>query len=275
MLNTFAQSQASKGKADLTAGATKIAAKKQAKYAAVFVLLLAAPATLGFFDFDVHMYFFYGIQVYALLMGIIHLWQMGKRFGWRNQYSFYQKLNITVIIVICGMIMQCIIVYFCKPLSGLHLIFPFSLFPFVFPLMTVSVYEYAISIPRPIYKTWRYPQNMAIPDMDMIDFSNNYILSFLLRKNPSEVNSTVLRFKAPPDRLTFGDLFYLYVYEYNEKDRENPVRYAHPDSLKPYEWLFHIKPQRWWQSRKYIDPSLTIRENKIGENFVIVCERVS
>jgi hypothetical protein len=62
--------------------------------------------------------------------------------------------------------------------------------------------------------------------------------------------------------------------EYNEKNREKPVQYLN-DNQQSYQWLFHVKPQRWWQSRRYIDPSLTIRENKINENFVIVSERVS
>ncbi len=275
MLNSLAQSSASQGKAAATARVNKIAAKTQVKYAIVFVLLLAAIAALGFFDFDVPMYFFYSVQAYALLMGILHLWQMGKRFGWRNQYSFYQKLNLTVIILLISMIIQGIILYFCPPLKNLFVSFPFSLLLFIFPLLAVSTYEYAIAIPKTIYKTWRYPENMHMPDMDMIDFSNSHIISFLLRKNPKDITQSVMKFKAPLDRLTFGEFFYLCMFvEYNEKNRENPVQYMN-DSQQSYQWLFYVKPQRWWQSRRYIDPSLTIRENKIIENFVIVSERVS
>jgi hypothetical protein len=275
MLNSIVQSQVSQGKAAATSRVNKIAAKTQVKYATVFVLLLAAIAAFGFFDFEVHMYFFYCVQVYALLMGILHLWQMGKRFGWRNQYSFYQKLNLSVIVLLVAMAMQAIIIYFCKPMHDLFIIFPFSLLLFLFPLLAVSTYEYAIAIPKTIYKTWRYPENMNMPDMDRIDFSNSYIVSFLLRKNPKDISQSVMKFKAPLDRITFGEFFYLCMFvEYNEKNREKPVQYLN-DNQQSYQWLFHVKPQRWWPSRRYIDPSLTIRENKINENFVIVSERVS
>lgn len=275
MLNSLAESKASEGKAGATSYATKIAAKTQVKYAIVFVLLLAISAALGFLNFEVPTYFFWCVQVYAMLIGIIHVWQMGKRFNWRNHDSFNQRMTLSIIILVCAMIVQSVIVYFCPPVNDFWLIFPSSLLPFLFPLLAIATYEYAISIPKPNYKKWRYPENMNMPDMDMIDFSNSHIITFHLRKNPKDISQTHMKFKAPLDRITFGDFFYLCMFvEYNDKNREKPVQYLN-DAQQSYQWLFHIKPQRWWQSRRYIDPSLTIRENKINENFVIVSERVS
>ena len=110
--------------------------------------------------------------------------------------------------------------------------------------------------------------------MDSIDFNNSYVLTFKLKKNMDDFEYTLIKFKSPLDRLTFGDLFYLYVDEYNEKHRDYPIQYLNKLN-QPHEWIFYIKPSKWWQSKKYIDPSLTIRENKIGENFVIVSERTN
>jgi hypothetical protein len=274
MLNSIVQSQVSQGKAAATARVNKIATKTQVKYAIVFVLLLGAVAAFGFFNFEVPMYFFYFVQAFALLIGILHLWQMGKRFGWKNQYSFYQKLNLSVIILLVAMVVQAVILSFCNSLKGLFIIFPFSLLTFLFPLLAVSTYEFAIAIPKSIYKTWKYSTNVKLPDMDLIDFSNSYIVTFELKKTVDDFNYTFMKFKAPLERLTFGELFYLYVNEYNDKHRESKIQYLDSNNL-PLQWIFYKKPSKWWESKKYIDPSLTIRENKIKENFLIVSERVS
>ena len=154
------------------------------------------------------------------------------------------------------------------------MIFPSSLLFFLFPLLAISTFDFAMQIPKPIYKKWIYPSNMILPDPDTIDFSNSYIVTYELRKNPNDPGNTFMKFKAPQDRLTFGDLFYLYMSEYNEKYRESQIKYMN-ENHQPYEWLFFIKPQKLWHSKIYIDPSLTVRENKIKENIIIVSNRVS
>jgi hypothetical protein len=152
-------------------------------------------------------------------------------------------------------------------------IFPTSLLLFMFPLLTISTFDFAVIIPTPIYKKWKYPENIIMPDPDSIDFSNSHIVTFELKKSLRDKGNTFMKFKAPQDRLSFGELFLFCMTEYNERNRENPIEYL-DDLHKPFEWLFHIKPQKWWQSKVYIDPSLTVRENKIRENIIIVSERV-
>lgn len=273
MFESHAQSKASEGKSKAISEVAKVSASARGKYATIFILFLSLTAALGFLKFDYPSKFYIAIEVFALLLGIIHVWQMGKRFGWRNIHSFNQKLGFTLLILIFAMVAQGIIVYFCKPIADFWLLFPTSLLFFLFPLLAISCFDFAVDIPAPIYKKWKYPENMIMPDMDMIDFSNSHIVTFELRKNINDAGNTFMKFKAPQDRLTFGDLFYLYMFEYNEKHRESPIQFL--NSLQqPYEWLFFIKPQKWYQSKIYIDPSLTVRENKIKENFIIVSERV-
>ncbi len=218
-------------------------------------------------------YFYIGIQAYAIIIGIIHVWQMGKRFGWRNQESLTEKLILSVCILLVAMLVQASIIYLIKDVRGFYYLFPTSLLFFLYPLLAISVFDFAINIPVAIYKTWKYPENMNMPDMDLIDFSNSYIVTFELKKNARNPVSTTMKFKAPQDRLTFGDLFYFYMFEYNEKNRESQIQYL-DDYNRAFEWMFYVKPAKWWQSKRYIDHSLTVRENKIKENFVIVSERV-
>ncbi len=273
MFSSTVSSKTSEGKTKAMEAVAKVPLMARGKYAIIFILLLSLIAALGFIDFENPSYFYIGVEVFALMIGIIHVWQMGKRFGWRNIYSFNQKITYTLLILFLAMLVQGLIVFLCKPLHEFWLLFPTSLLFFLFPLLAISSFDFAINIPAPVYKKWRYPENMIMPDMDMIDFSNSHIVTFELRKNINDPGNTFMKFKAPQDRITFGDLFYLYMFEYNEKNRESPIQFM--DHLnKPYEWLFYIKPQKWWQSRIYIDHSLTVRENKIKENFIIVSERI-
>ncbi|HMT28087.1 MAG TPA: TssN family type VI secretion system protein [Bacteroidia bacterium] len=274
MLDSILQSKAGEGKAKALSGAKKVSTLIRVKYAIVFILLLSIPFAFGFLKIDTLPYFYICMQAYALLIGIIHLWQMGKRFDWRNVDSFYQKMNLSLTILILAIITGGVVVYFCPPINVYWMIFPSSLLFFLFPLLAISTFDFAIRIPDPLYKKWRYPENMILPDPDTIDFSNSHIVTFELKKNARDTGNTFMKFKAPQDRLTFGDLFYLYMTEYNEKNRESQIQYMN-DSQHPYEWLFYIKPQKWWQSKIYIDPSLTVRENKIRENFIIISKRVS
>ncbi|MBL0341120.1 MAG: hypothetical protein IPP71_09450 [Bacteroidetes bacterium] len=254
-------------------GAKKISSKARVKYSILLILILVLPFLLGFLKFATLPYFYISLQVYCVIIGIIHVVQMGRLFGWRNVESFYQKMNMSLSILILAILVSGLIVYFCPPITAFWMIFPSSLLFFLFPLLAISTFDYAVKVPPPIYKKWRYPENMILPDPDSIDFSNSHIVTFELKKNVRDSGNTFMKFKAPQDRLTFGDLFYLYMTEYNEKNRESPIQYMN-ENQQSYEWLFHIKPQKWFQSKIYIDPSLTVRENKIRENFIIISERI-
>ena len=130
-----------------------------------------------------------------------------------------------------------------------------------------------MAIPPEEYKKWFYPQKMEIPDMDKIDFINSYVLTFEVYKKDNERLPTFMKFKAPINTITFGELFYMYIFEYNDRNRESQIEFM-DISQNRYAWLFYVKPKHWWNSKQMIDPSLTVRENKIRENVVIVPYRV-
>ncbi len=273
MFNSAIQSQTGKAKSHVQTSVRKIKSKTLFKYVLVFCLFLVLPSGLFYFNYFVPTKLFWGVQAWALLLGFVHVWQMGKRFGWRNQFSLKSKLLLSISILIAAMIFTCILLFFYKPAHGLYVLFSSSLLPFIFPLLFFSVYDYSISIPKPLYKTWKYTFDMKLPDMDSIDFSNSYIVTLQLNKSEADFNDTFMKFKAPLDRLTFGELFYLYMNEYNDKHREYPIQYL--NSLQqPFEWVFYVKPSKWWKFKSYIDPSLTMRENKIRENYIVKSERI-
>ena len=62
----------------------------------------------------------------------------------------------------------------------------------------------------------------------------------------------------------------MYITEYNDKNRENPIEFQ--DSMsKAYGWYFFIKPASWW--KRILDPHLTVKQNQIKEHEVIAPKR--
>lgn len=123
-----------------------------------------------------------------------------------------------------------------------------------------------------VYKKWTYPENAEMPDMDLIDFSAICLITFEIHKKNNDRHPTSMRFKAPM-HISFGELFYLCLNDYNEVNPSTPIEYIDRDG-KYYAWQFYEKPKHWWQAKKYIDPSITVMENKIKTNSVIVPYRV-
>lgn len=272
MLRSLFQSQANAAKDKALGNIQNVSGKTYFKYLLVFSLLLVIFSAASFFYDGNVLKLFIGFQLYSIFLGVIHIWQMGKKFGWRNKYSFIEKLEITIVIILVSFILSGIILYF-LPLKAFFYLFPTAILFFAFPLLAISVFDFAMAIPQEEYKKWIYPIKMEIPDMDKIDFQNSYVLTFEVYKKDNERLPTFMKFKAPLTSISFGDLFYMYLYEYNERNREGQIEVFDRNQVS-YSWLFYVKPKHWWNSKVMVDPSLTIRENKIKENGIIIPYRV-
>ena len=272
MLRSLFQSKANAAKNQALGNVQQAAAKTYGKYAIIFSLVLALFAAFSFLRPDDILYFYIGFQAYALVVGIVHWAMMGKKFGWKNRYSFIEKIEMSLLILLLSMIVTGVVVY-CSPLQPFFILMPTALLLFVFPMLTVSVFDFAMAIPAEEYKKWLYPEKVEIPDMDKIDFANSYVLTFEVYKKDNERLPTFMKFKAPVSTISFGDLFFMYLYEYNEANRESRIDYMDAAQQR-YSWLFYVKPKHWWEAKRMVDPSLTVRENKIKENGIIVPFRV-
>jgi hypothetical protein len=72
--------------------------------------------------------------------------------------------------------------------------------------------------------------------------------------------------------MQLGDLYYHFLNDYNEVQSETPIEYTDKQN-NPQEWWFRIKP-KWYQRQRILDPDLTIKENQVKENSIIICERI-
>ena len=62
--------------------------------------------------------------------------------------------------------------------------------------------------------------------------------------------------------------------DYNERHPESPIEFVDRKSQTPFDWVFHFKPGLMGNI-KHVDFDKTIAANKIKENAVILCKRVS
>jgi hypothetical protein len=73
--------------------------------------------------------------------------------------------------------------------------------------------------------------------------------------------------------MKLGELYYHFLNDYNDLHNENTIEYAE-NGHDAHEWWFRRKP-KWYQAHRILDPNLSIRENGIKENTVVICERMN
>ena len=145
-----------------------------------------------------------------------------------------------------------------------------SMLAFFVPVSLYYTFEAAYNIPDPVFASWVYPVNEQIELPDERPDEKLLVIAFAIAKKASAPeNKTNFRAKAP-ETMKLGDLYYHFINDYNELHSETTIEFE--DDHDSHEWWFRIKP-RWYQANRILDPTLTIRENKIRENSVIICER--
>ncbi|QRR03019.1 TssN family type VI secretion system protein [Dyadobacter sandarakinus] len=147
-----------------------------------------------------------------------------------------------------------------------------ALVGFLFPVFIARVYQSYLEIPVKSYKKWYYPMGKALPDMDLLDLSRVLVIQFEFTKKAQEPVFTNFRAKAP-HAMRFGELFFIFLNDYNDRNPGSPIGYLAPDGT-PYGWLFYRKAP-WYRRRQYMDPDLTFQDNGIVDNETIVAVRAA
>lgn len=142
---------------------------------------------------------------------------------------------------------------------------------FFVPLLFFHTFQAAFNIPASYFPTWQYPlhQPIELPDDDSRE--KKLVIGFELAKKAADGRKTYFR-AIGPETMKLGDLFYHFMNEYNYEHADTAIEYTN-SGYEPQEWWFHRKP-RWYQSNRIYNPDLSIRENGIVENTIVVCERI-
>jgi hypothetical protein len=237
-------------------------------YGIVVGLLLGAAGFAGTLDSANFQWYYFLVQVLALGLGVLHLW-LGPRFIPAVFATFGWGMLDTLLVLLLGMAFT-LILY--QQMGYLADRWPFitSLFPFLIPFLVAQAYRYYREIPPADYRKWYYPINGDMPDLDLLDLSKILVIQFECLKTPSDPNFTNFKAKAPV-AMTLGDLFLVFINDYNERTPASPIHFTDP-SGRPFGWVF-TKKAAWWQRPVYLDPALDFNQNNLADNATIVAMR--
>lgn len=237
-----------------------------------------AVSGVGYFStvFTKHLFtIFWIFTAIFLLFGIIHVVFFHRKYF----YSSPQDRNKTIfaeILFMLALLFFIIVVfssleYFLENKEFLYFPTLMSMLAFFIPLAVQHAFEAAYNIPDTDYPTWQYPLFNPIELPDERPNEKILVIAFEAGKRATDKVKTNFRAKGP-ETMLLGDLFYHFINDYNEFQSETPIEYADNENLA-YEWGFRLKP-KWYQPQRILDPGLSMRENGIQENSIIICERI-
>jgi len=218
---------------------------------------------------------FWAFAALFLLFGIIHVAFVHKRYFSTSGEGDRAKIFLGEVFFAMSVILFTILIfsslqYFLNDKSFLFYPMMMSTFAFFVPVLVMRTFDAAYTIPAPVYNTWIYPEDpVALPEDDPRE--KLLVIGFEIAKKPNDAKRTYFRAKAP-ENIYLGDLYYFFINDYNELQSETPISFT-DNKQEPFEWIFRLK-RKWYQKNKILDPSLTVKDNGIKENSVIICERI-
>lgn len=225
---------------------------------------------------DEHMFTVYWVfAAVFLLFGIIHVLFFHKKYFY-STVNDDKKVFIGEMLFLLSLILFTIVIfstlqYFLKDKSFLFFPMLMSMLTFFVPVLFLYTFEAAYKIPLPVFTTWQYPVHQTIDLPDEKPNEKLVVIAFEIAKQSSEPTKTNFRAKGP-EAMQLGDLYYHFLNDYNELHSETPIEFT-DDYNNPQEWWYRTKP-KWYQKNKILDPHLSVRDNQIKENTIIICERI-
>jgi hypothetical protein len=211
-----------------------------------------------------------------LSFGIIHMVINHKKYfssdGKNGTKNFIGEVLFAMSVVLFTVLVFSSLQYFLTKDGKNFLFYPMMLstLAFFIPVLVMHTFEAAYEIPPPVYPTWLYPDKpLNLPEDDPRE--KLLVIGFEISKKITDTKRTYFRAKAP-ENIYFGDLYYFFLNDYNEVQSETPIEFC-DKSQAPCEWVFRLK-RKWYQGRKILDPALSVKDNGIKENSVIVCQRI-
>jgi len=251
--------------------------KKPILYGLVSSLLASCAACLSTL-FTNHLFsVFWFLAATYLLFGIIHVAFFQKKYFHSNSDDQFTlilgEIMFGISIIFFSIIIFSSLKYFMIKGETEYLFYPvlMSTITFFIPFLFVQTFEAAYSIPAARFKTWQYPLNQQIEVPDDKPGEKLLVIGFEISKKSANLKRSYFRAKAP-EGMMLGELYYHFINDYNDAQSETTIEYADA-GFEPHDWWFRRKP-KWYQSQKILDPYISVRENGIRENSVIICERI-
>lgn len=201
-------------------------------------MILALPALCGFMD--------YSFMPYVYILLVVLYWTAGhyNRFILRKVFASGKEM----------------------PSFGIQ-----CLLPFVFPLLYTQTVNSYFDIPIEIYKVWKYSEEYD-SDTLRINRKRSIVMDVEIFRKVDDPASERITGKASED-VIFGQWFQRMIDDCNLKSPSSPIVYKNEGGAY-YEWVFYTKPS-FFKRRFYIDPDLTLADNRLKQHDVIIAKRVA
>jgi len=245
--------------------------KKTIFYCLGQLVLFALIAALGLLGSSTNIQWIYFlIQFLFVGAGVLHVWLMYRMASFLHRDEMWPGAFFTLLLALLGASIAVALYFFLDRKENLGL--ATAAVAFILPYFVLKAFDFFEQIPQRKYKLWYYPLGKEIPDMDLLDLSKILVIQFELAKREGDTALTNFKAKAPVSML-FGELFFLFMYDYNERHPDGPVQYLNAWQ-QPQGWLFYRK-HTWWQRRTYLDPHNTFKANAVLDNDIILAERAN
>lgn len=254
-------------------GSFKPFTKPTALYIVAYALGFAIVGLLAWFRFlesNTQQFIFF--QLLFLGLGILHVYTLHTRLKWANEKTYWAEIFLTLAILFLGALCF-MMTYRLFRKDAMDITMATGGIIFIIPLFVYYTYKAAVSIPFKILKQWHYPMQVEAMEVDEKKLRNLLVISFEFYKKGADKHFTNFRAKAPVD-MEFGELFYYFINDYNERHPNSTVSYIN-EKGESSGWIFFKKPKWYTLFTKYIDPERTIFINNVKENDIIICSRVS
>ena len=250
--------------------------KKPIIFGGLSALLISGAAHLSTYFSDYLFTVFWFLAAIFFIFGIIHLAFFHKKYFYT--YNTDNKKILLGELLFCVGLIFFVIVFFSVLQYFLgnnrsFLFYPMllSTIAFFIPMSFLYTFNAAIDVPAPVFRTWEYPLDNSITLPDDNYNEKILVIAFEIAKKITDGGKTNFRAKAP-ETMKLGDLFYHFINDYNDQQSETTIQFA-DNAYTPHEWWFHLK-SKWYQRNVILDPELSVRENMIVENSIIICERI-
>ncbi|MEO6818180.1 MAG: TssN family type VI secretion system protein, partial [Ginsengibacter sp.] len=250
--------------------------KKPLVIGGISALLISAAAHFSTYFSDYLFTVFWILSGIFFVFGLLHLAFFHRKY-------FYSPMDDKGKVIIGELLFGLGLVFFVIVIFSLlqyflggnrsFLFYPMMLstLAFFIPISFLYTFDALVNIPDPIFSTWEYPLSNPIELPEDNYNEKILVIAFEIAKNGTDGAKTNFRAKAP-ETMKLGDLYYHFMNDYNDQQSETPIRYA-DNEYTPHEWWFHLK-SKWYQQHLILDPNLSVRENMIKENSIIICERI-
>jgi len=210
-----------------------------------------------------------------LLFGTIHMLMMHDRYFLPregNNKILVGEVFFAVSVLLFTVVIFSSLLYFLRGSSFMFYPTLMSGLTFFVPLLLSQTFRAAYNIPAAKFTTWRYPVTKGIELPEDNANERLLVIGFEIAKKDSDYRKTYFRARAL-ENIPLGELYYHFINDYNELQSETPIEFL-DDKSAAHEWWFRKKP-KWYEPQRILDPALTIKENGIKENTVIICERIA